>query len=195
MQTKKDSKKEEIIKAALKVFAETGYHNAKVSKIAETAAVASGSIYTYFGNKEELILTIFESLWKSLSDDLDLISKNSSLSPSEKLDCMIDLTFDRFITDQNLAKVFVNELQQFTVKGEYPFHFFYEKFMETGEEIFRQGIIEKQFNENIDAGILRHFILGAIRNLLHLWTQSPEKVSLNKIRQNVKFLIKKGIEK
>src|SRR2546423_8984150 len=53
------SKRERILRAAVDVFAEFGYFNAKVSQIAKSAGVADGTIYLYFDGKEDLLTTIF----------------------------------------------------------------------------------------------------------------------------------------
>src|SRR5687767_108593 len=52
-------KRERILRAAAAVFARTGYFNAKVSEVAKEAGVADGTIYLYFENKEDLLVTIF----------------------------------------------------------------------------------------------------------------------------------------
>ena len=72
---------------------------------------------------------------------------------------------------------------------------YYEKFLGLGEEFIRQGIQKKIIHGSIDVKILRYFILGAIRNLLQSWLNDPKTFSLNKIRQNVKYLVKYGIQK
>jgi len=53
------SKRERILRAAVDVFAEFGYFNAKVAQIAKSAGVADGTIYLYFDGKEDLLITIF----------------------------------------------------------------------------------------------------------------------------------------
>src|SRR5919106_1884598 len=53
------SKRERILRAAVDVFAEHGYFNAKVAQIAKAAGVADGTIYLYFDGKEDLLITIF----------------------------------------------------------------------------------------------------------------------------------------
>ncbi len=57
---KKPDKRVLITDAAVAVFAERGFHQARVSDIAKRAGVADGTIYLYFKNKEDLLLTIFE---------------------------------------------------------------------------------------------------------------------------------------
>ena len=52
-------KRERILRAAVDVFAEAGYFNSRVSTIAKAAGVADGTIYLYFSNKEDLLISIF----------------------------------------------------------------------------------------------------------------------------------------
>jgi TetR/AcrR family fatty acid metabolism transcriptional regulator len=49
-----------ILEAAIEVFAEKGFHHARISDIARRAGVADGTIYLYFRNKDDVLLTIFE---------------------------------------------------------------------------------------------------------------------------------------
>lgn len=60
MEARKAEKRALIIDAAVDVFAERGFHPARVSDIARRAGVADGTIYLYFKNKEDLLLSIFE---------------------------------------------------------------------------------------------------------------------------------------
>lgn len=50
----------QIIDAAVVVIAEHGYHQAQVSKIAKQAGVADGTIYLYFKNKEDILISLFQ---------------------------------------------------------------------------------------------------------------------------------------
>lgn len=49
-----------ILDAAIAVFAEKGFHHARISDVARRANVADGTIYLYFRNKDDLLLSIFE---------------------------------------------------------------------------------------------------------------------------------------
>lgn len=195
MRVKEGNKEIDIIEAAVEVFAKYGYHNSKISKIAETANVATGSVYVYYKNKEDILLKIFSDLWIKLYDELDMIVSNTSLSSIEKLDAMIDLIFDMFAEKPSLALVFVNEqnhLEQSNKKG---FTNYYEKFLDRGEEIIKKGINEGLISENIDLTIFRNFVFGAIRHLVHCWARDPQIFTINKTRMNVKLFIKHGIAK
>lgn len=49
-----EQRRSDILKAAIKVFGEKGYHNAKMQEIAARAGVANGTVYRYFPSKFQL---------------------------------------------------------------------------------------------------------------------------------------------
>lgn len=59
----REDRRRQILRAAVKVFAEQGYHGARISDVAEEAGVAYGLVYHYFGNKENLLRSIFDANW------------------------------------------------------------------------------------------------------------------------------------
>jgi len=195
MRLKEGNKEKDILEAAIKVFAEDGYHNAKISKIAEVAGVATGSVYVYFNNKEDLLVTIFHNLWTKLYEELKNISSSKALDPAEKVDAMLDLFFDIFTENPSLALVFVNEQHNLIRNSQDDFLEYYEKFLDEGEKVIKEGINKKVFSENFDLKIFRTYFFGAIRNLLHHWATSPKDFPLTKLRQNIKYLTKFGIKK
>lgn len=58
VQAKKDEVRKEIEYAALKVFFEKGYADAKMNDIANEINISVGNIYTYFKNKKELFYAV-----------------------------------------------------------------------------------------------------------------------------------------
>jgi AcrR family transcriptional regulator len=55
-----DERPQELLDAALRVFAERGYSNARLEEVAAAAGVTKGAVYHYFSNKEELLLRALE---------------------------------------------------------------------------------------------------------------------------------------
>ena len=53
-------KRAHIRAAAIRIFAEKGYHGATISQIARAADVGKGTVYLYFSNKEGLLIAILE---------------------------------------------------------------------------------------------------------------------------------------
>src|SRR5688572_23302911 len=56
-----NDKRERILAAAERVFAEHGFFNTRVAEIAKVAGVADGTIYLYFKSKDDLLISLFES--------------------------------------------------------------------------------------------------------------------------------------
>src|SRR5688572_18005102 len=56
---RQEEKYERILQAALQVFAAKGFHEARISEIARAAGVADGTIYLYFKNKDDILLSLF----------------------------------------------------------------------------------------------------------------------------------------
>jgi len=195
MRIKEGNKEEDILKAAIIVFADTGYHNSKMSKVAEVAGVSTGSLYVYYKNKEQILQKIFEEVWKRLHDGLLLLVERNDLSPVEKFDSMIDMIFDAFTESPAVAIVIANEQHHLQFGNPENFTEYFEKFLKLGERIVEEGMSTGIFNPNVDVKIFRHFFLGGFRDLITNWAVNNEEFKLNKLRQNIKFFAKNGILK
>ena len=66
----KNDKHRRIIQAAVKVFAQKGFFQAKVSEIARAAGVADGTIYLYFQNKDDILISLFEQEMAGILNDM-----------------------------------------------------------------------------------------------------------------------------
>ncbi len=53
-------RQESILDAAASVFAEEGYHYARISKVCEMAGISNGALYKYFKNKEDLFHAVLD---------------------------------------------------------------------------------------------------------------------------------------
>lgn len=81
----KQDKRKRLIDAAYKVFVKKGYTNASIKDIAQEADITSGLVHYYFKNKEELLLSVQESVQQRYHREYDG-PQNDSLHPMEVLD-------------------------------------------------------------------------------------------------------------
>lgn len=65
-QPKRTNKKAAILRAALELFAQRGFHGTSVPEIARTAGVAAGTIYRHFESKEALVNELYRRSKASL---------------------------------------------------------------------------------------------------------------------------------
>jgi len=104
-------KPEQIIQAAVRVFARKGYFSSRVSDIAREAGIAAGTIYLYFKTKEDILITLFRekmsvfvsSMRRAIADEPDAVAKVRRL---------VRLHFEMLEGDPDLAEVVQVELRQ-----------------------------------------------------------------------------------
>jgi len=53
-------KKNRIIKAGFELFCEKGYYNTNTTEIADKAEVSTGTVYSYFKDKKDIYVAVFE---------------------------------------------------------------------------------------------------------------------------------------
>jgi TetR/AcrR family transcriptional regulator, repressor of fatR-cypB operon len=66
----KTDKRDRVVRAALELIAEHGFHDAPMALIAQKADVAAGTIYRYFENKDMLITELYREVEEKLIFDL-----------------------------------------------------------------------------------------------------------------------------
>ena len=66
-------KRQAILHAAVRVFAEKGYHGCRIADVARAADVAYGLVYHYFRNKDELLESVFAEQWTLFIEGLSAI--------------------------------------------------------------------------------------------------------------------------
>lgn len=64
--SKANSRKEDILKAAVTVFAHKGYYRATTADIAKKASISQPYVYNFFENKEELLLATLARSWDNI---------------------------------------------------------------------------------------------------------------------------------
>ena len=74
--TAAEEKRRQILDAAVRVFARSGFHTSRVGDIAEEAGVAHGLLYHYFSSKDEVLETIFREQWSVLVDRISAIEES-----------------------------------------------------------------------------------------------------------------------
>ena len=100
--------RENILRAAIGLFAKSGFAGARVEKISKAARSTDRMIYYYFGSKEGLFVAVLETIYKELGDAeaaLDL----SGLNPDESLRAIIRFTWNHYRAHPEMLTLLNNE--------------------------------------------------------------------------------------
>jgi len=96
--TSKAETQDEILLAALKLFANKGYFNTSLTDIAQAAGIKNTSaLYQYFISKQTIAAKLYGSILDSLNISVDDIRRRNQ-KPSEQLRGIVDLLFK--LTDE-----------------------------------------------------------------------------------------------
>ena len=174
MRRKTGDKRTAILKAAVQVFAEEGYSAAKVARIAQVAGVATGSVYNYFEHKDDILRTVFRDMWSSILERLTEIAGDNSLDPETRIRQMIPAVFETFESDANLARVFVNEQSFWMHRWEKDLGELFTRFM----EILRETLASAMPGSELDPAILRYFIFGGVRQIIHFCAEDHLSIEM-----------------
>ena len=80
-----DERPQELLDAALAVFAERGYRSTTLDQVAEAAGVTKGTIYHYFSTKEELLLRAIEHYQDRAFARVDAVRKGDYDSAADRV--------------------------------------------------------------------------------------------------------------
>ncbi len=164
----REEKRENIVDAAVEVFAEKGYRSARISDIARRAGVADGTIYLYFRNKEDLLLTIceeqMEEVRRALHAALDGLEE-----PVARARAFARFHFQSLRNQPALAQVLQVEIRQSTrfVREYRPERLW--QYLTVFETIVRDGQASGAFRADIDAFLVKWAFFGALDELAIQW--------------------------
>ena len=170
-------KRDAILRAATKVFAQHGYFHSQVADVARVAGVAAGTVYLYFKSKDDLLVSIFERSMREVIEE-GRAALDGVIDPAERLRRIAHLHLGRLGKDKNLAVVFQVELRQ-SVKF---MERFSETFLQDYFKLIRATIADGQqsgaFRKDINATTATKIFFGALDEMATNWMLSRRKYPL-----------------
>jgi TetR/AcrR family transcriptional regulator, fatty acid metabolism regulator protein len=184
-------KYKQIIDAAVTVIAENGYHAAQVTKIAKTAKVADGTIYLYFKNKEDILVSLFEEKMGLFVENLEKEITGISYA-SKKLYTLVDMHFKRLASDYHLAVVTQLELRQSNKELRMRINEVLKGYLSIVDHIVRTGMESGEFRKDLDVRLARQMIFGTIDETVTSWVMNEQKYDLIQLVKPVHQLLIHG---
>ena len=186
----KESRRDQILKAATRIFSEKTYHGATLKDIADAVGMLKGSLYYYIASKEKLLADIILEAVHTLNEDLVRV-ENANLSPVERLRQIVreHVKFNAIYREAGI--LFVTERNVISS-------------LEMGEliESFgrRDKLLARTLNEAIEMGLYRPVdvritslaIVGLCNSVL-FWVKPSGRLSYNVIANSFFELIHDGL--
>ncbi|MFE0301942.1 TetR/AcrR family transcriptional regulator [Bacillus altitudinis] len=182
----------QIIDAAVVVIAENGYHQSQVSKIAKQAGVADGTIYLYFKNKEDILISLFK---EKMGQFIERMETDIQKKPSakEKLLLLIREHFRLLSQDHHLALVTQLELRQSNLELRQKINEVLKGYLNMLDSILTDGKKTGEFRQNLDVRLARQMVFGTIDETATTWVMNDQKYDLPALAESVHDLLLNGI--
>ena len=190
---KSEDKYQRIINAALKVFSKKGFYNSRVSEIAKEAEVADGTIYLYFKNKDDILISVFETEMVKMINSMK--SELARIDDPVKKVRMFALQHLSMITkNQEWAEVAQVELRQSSKFMREYVKDHYIDYLNIFAYIIQEGQEKGIFQEHINTGIAKRAFFGALDEMGRYWVLSrSRRYSVEESAKQISDIFIKGV--
>ncbi len=167
------NKHRKIIQAAIHVFAKKGFFNARISDIAKAAKVADGTIYLYFNNKYDILISLFEeeitTLIQSANDSL-----KTTTDPRKKLEIFALQHLSLLENQRELAEVLQVEIRQSNIFQNGYRNQRFAEYLDIISTIVQEGQEQGLFRIDVNLNLMKRIFFGALDESSRLWILSAE---------------------
>jgi AcrR family transcriptional regulator len=139
-------RREQIITAARKVFAQKGYQGTKTEDIAAALGVGKGTLYRYFKDKKDLFVAVDDEGFKRL--DAEIEQKGYPIEdPRERLKAILRCFFEFFDSNPDLVEIGMQMRSEFKDIYELRFTEGHNQHMGRLTELMREGMAKGYFRD------------------------------------------------
>ena len=174
----REEKRSRIMDAALELFANEGYHNTSISKIAGSADISKGLMYNYFDSKEDLITAIFEKGMSTMFDFLD--PNKDGVLTTDEFDFFVNRAFDTLIKNPTYWKLYFSIMMQPVI---------YEMVQERYQQVIMdslQLLLEYYEKQGVEDPMAEAMLFGALMDGIGInYLLNPEMFPLEKVKETI----------
>ncbi len=155
-----------ILRAAITVFARSGYHTSRVSDVAKDAGVAYGLVYHYFGSKEDLLETIFRTTWSRMLEAVEELDRSAGTA-REQVAGVARIVLGAWEADPDLVRVLVREVARSPQLGREVDEIVHA--FKALERIVAGGQARGELRADLEPRIAAWILYGALEEILTGW--------------------------
>jgi AcrR family transcriptional regulator len=182
----KESKRLEILMAAMEVFARKGVANSKMAEIAGAAGIGKGTIYEYFSSKEEIFGMAFQYFFHDVHEKI-LQTLQKTDDPIEKLKMIIEVSLHEFLdSSPHLAGIMMDfwaegvRNKNENILATMDIKHIYQEYRKILASVIQEGI-EKDVFRKTDVVSLAAVLIAAFDGIFLQWIMEPGIIDLRKV--------------
>jgi AcrR family transcriptional regulator len=161
-----EDKRQQLLGAAVRVFARKGFHASRVGDIAEEAGVAHGLLYHYFKSKDQVLEAVFHENWSILVARIESVEETDEPA-ADQIRHIAAIVLRTWLHLPDVVRVVIQEFGRSPELGE-----------RIGEltlpivalqRVIARGIERGEFRKDIDPAFAATVVYGSIDELLTAW--------------------------
>ncbi|PYM77372.1 MAG: TetR family transcriptional regulator [Candidatus Rokuibacteriota bacterium] len=185
-------KPQQIIDAAIRVFARNGYYNSRVSDIAREAGIASGTIYLYFKTKDEILVTLFR---EKMAEWVASVRREvaAERDPLAKIRKIVALHFKVLEDNPELAEVVQVELRQGQKFFRGASAHEVSAYFTVINDVLEEGAAAGQIRRDLPVKIATKMLFGAMDQMATSWVLGKRAYRLTEAADSVATIFLQGV--
>jgi|SRR5208283_2138248 TetR/AcrR family fatty acid metabolism transcriptional regulator len=162
------TRKDRIMDAALRIFAEKGFQNATITEISKEAGVSEATIYEYFGTKEDLLFAIPEKISN------ETFEKSTKVIPyikgvEGKIRAILLFYVQLYQSNPHYSALVLLQLMSNKRFRQTPAHAAIRRSSHGLLDCIKEGIEDGTFKKDSNPYLIRSMLMGAIEHLFIHW--------------------------
>lgn len=163
-----DSRKDKeavILESACRVIRERGFHQARITDIAQTAGISYGLVYHYFKSKADLFDAILKEWWTDLFALMEEWESQKS-GVEDQLGALVIYFLDQYQKRPDLVHIFITEISRSPSNLTPARLHWFKVFLSKIEGLMSRAQHQKLLRSDIKPRYLTYIFLGAIESFI-----------------------------
>ena len=184
-------REDQVRAAALRLFKEKGYHATSMRDIATAVGINKGSLYSYIRAKEDLLIPVFERAMGVLLEQMEQISTDASLVPTERLRRAIHAHVTAVADNLDVLTVYLSEWRQLGAESLSTVRLQRERYASLFRQILDDGVQSGEFRP-MDTRIVMLGMIGMC-NYLFRWYRPDGRLTPAQVADELIELLMNGV--
>jgi AcrR family transcriptional regulator len=161
-----EDKRQQLLGAAVRVFARKGFHASRVGDIAEEAGVAHGLLYHYFKSKNQVLEAVFHENWSILVARIESVEETEEPA-ADQIRHIAAIVLRTWLHLPDVVRVVIQEFGRSPELGERIGELTLP--IDALRRVIARGIERGEFRKDIDPAFAATVVYGSIDELLTAW--------------------------
>jgi AcrR family transcriptional regulator len=161
-----EDKRQQLLSAAVRVFARKGFHASRVGDIAEEAGVAHGLLYHYFKSKDQVLEAVFHENWSILLARLESVEETDEPA-ADQIRHIAAIVLRTWLHLPDVVRVVIQEFGRSPELAERIGEL--TRPIDVLQRVIARGVERGEFRKEVDPVFAATVVYGSIDELLTGW--------------------------